>query len=69
MENLTYVIVFSLIGGLFSLIGGMALISRAKTADAMAKYATPFAAGALLAAVFLDLLKEGVDQTSADTVF
>jgi zinc and cadmium transporter len=44
------------------------LLSRQNTAQALAKYATPFAAGALLAAVFLDLLKEGIHEADADTV-
>lgn len=44
------------------------MLSRKKSAEALARYATPFAAGALLAAVFLDLLKEGIDQTAAGTV-
>jgi zinc and cadmium transporter len=62
------VIFFSLVGGVFSLVGGVLLLSRKKSAEALAKYATPFAAGALLAAVFLDLLKEGVEEASVDTV-
>jgi zinc and cadmium transporter len=68
MDNLNYVIFYSLIGGVFSLVGGVLLLSRKKSAEKLAKYATPFAAGALLAAVFLDLLKEGVEQASVDTV-
>jgi len=68
MADLQTVIFFSLIGGLFSLIGGVILLSRKKLADATAKYATPFAAGALLAAVFLDLLADGVEQAEAETV-
>lgn len=56
------VIFYSLIGGVFSLIGGILLLSRRKSAELLATYATPFAAGALLAAVFLDLLKEGVEE-------
>ena len=62
------VIVFSLIGGLISLIGGVLLLSRKKSAQTLAKYATPFAAGALLAAVFLDLLPEGIAESTAETV-
>jgi len=62
------VIFFSLIGGVFSLIGGILLLSREKSAKQLAQYATPFAAGALLAAVFLDLIKEGVEESSATTV-
>lgn len=59
---------FSLIGGLFSLIGGALLLSRKKFAEKLAKYATPFAAGALLAAVFLDLLPEGIAESTTETV-
>ncbi len=62
------VIIFSLIGGLFSLIGGVMLLSRKRTAQALAKYATPFAAGALLAAVFLDLLPEGIAESTSQAV-
>lgn len=69
MATYTQVIFYSLIGGLFSLIGGVLLLSRDSVARKLAQYATPFAAGALLAAVFLDLLKEGVEVSSADTVF
>ena len=62
------VIFFSLIGGLFSLIGGALLITKESRARAVAEYATPFAAGALLAAAFLDLLKEGIAESNADTI-
>jgi zinc and cadmium transporter len=62
------VIFFSLIGGVVSLIGGVILLSNKKVAQKLAKFATPFAAGALLAAVFLDLLPEGIAESSAETV-
>lgn len=68
MANYWHIIVFSLLGGVISLIGGLILLSRKKTANQLAKYATPFAAGALLAAVFLDLLRDGIEESSADTV-
>lgn len=68
MSDLSYVIFFSLIGGVLSLVGGLLLIRRKHSAEMLAKYATPFAAGALLAAVFMDLLKEGVEQAPVDTV-
>jgi zinc and cadmium transporter len=68
MANYGHIILFSLIGGVFSLIGGVILLSKQKWADALARYATPFSAGALLAAVFLDLLHEGVEQAEAYTV-
>lgn len=62
------VIIFSLLGGVVSLIGGILLLSRESLAHKMAIYATPFAAGALLAAVFLDLLPEGLHESSSETV-
>lgn len=68
MATYAQVIFYSLIGGLFSLIGGMLLLSRQGTAKALARYATPFAAGALIAAVFMDLLLEGVEEANAKTV-
>lgn len=58
------VIFFSLIGGVFSLIGGVLLLSKKSLANKLAMYATPFAAGALLAAVFFDLLPEGIEASA-----
>lgn len=69
MNEYLIVIFFSLIGGLFSLIGGIILLSRQSTATTLAKYAVPFAAGALLAAVFFDLLPEGIEGSDSKTVF
>lgn len=68
MDTLGYILVFSLIGGVVSLCGGLLLLSNKTAARSLAKYATPFAGGALLAAVFLDLLREGVEVDSADKV-
>lgn len=44
------------------------MLSRKRSAEALAAYVTPFAAGALLAAVFLDLLKDGLEEASAEVV-
>lgn len=44
------------------------MLSHRKVAELLATYATPFAAGALLAAVFMDLLKDGIEATDANTV-
>lgn len=68
MTKLQYIIIFSLIGGAFSLIGGALLLRNKQNAGFIARYATPFAGGALLAAVFLDLLKEGVKLGNTDGV-
>jgi zinc and cadmium transporter len=57
-SNLWQVIFFSLIGGVFSLVGGVILLAKKTWARGLAKFATPFAAGALLAAAFCDLLPE-----------
>lgn len=62
------VIIFSLLGGVVSLAGALLFLRSKQSADKLAKYATPFAAGALLAAVFLDLLKEGIEVSSVDSV-
>jgi zinc and cadmium transporter len=66
--NLGQVVIFSLLGGVVSLIGGALLISKKNVAEKLAHYATPFAGGALLAAVFLDLLKEGIEASETETV-
>lgn len=68
MTEYLQLIGLALVGGVVSLAGGVILLKSKKTADNLAKYATPFAAGALLAAVFLDLLKEGLETSSAETV-
>jgi len=64
MANYIHVLFFSLVGGLFSLFGGALLLSRQNTALALARYGTPFAAGALLAAAFFDLLPESIGLTA-----
>jgi len=69
MSDYLLVIIFSLIGGLFSLIGGIILIHLKYDPNTLSRYATPFAAGALLAAVFTDLLPEGLETNSAKKIF
>ena len=68
MNLLTYIIVFSLIGGLLSLSLAMSLLLNKKLSQSFAKHAMPFAAGALLAAVFLDLFAEGLEHNSTDVI-
>lgn len=68
MATYWHVIFYSLIGGVFSLVGGVLLLSKQRAAEVLAKFATPFAAGALLAAVFLDLLTDGLEESTAETV-
>lgn len=54
------VFIYSMLGGMISLIGGLLLINKRSTADILARFATPFAAGVLLAAAFADLLPEAL---------
>lgn len=61
MADYLQVIFYSLLGGVFSLIGGLILLSRRETALALARHAAPFAAGALLGAAFFDLLPESIE--------
>lgn len=68
MANYGHVIFFSLIGGLLSLGAGILLLAKKRAASVLVRYSIPFAAGALLAAVFLDLLAEGLEIGSPDTV-
>ncbi len=63
MPEILYVLIFSLIGGVVSLVGGVLLLTSRQSSKLLAEYATPFAAGALLAAVFLDLFKDGMHDT------
>lgn len=69
MENILLVIAGSLIGGVLALVGGIILLSSRRSAMSLARVATPFAAGALLAAAFFDLLPEAVELGSAKIVF
>lgn len=66
MSSIFQVFIFSLLGGVVSLVGGLLLLSSKRTAHRLALYATPFAAGALLAAAFIDLLPEAAHQGSFD---
>ncbi len=65
MANYGHILFYSLVGGVFSLIGGVLLLSRQSLAEKLARIATPFAAGALLAATFFDLLPESIEHTAA----
>lgn len=66
MSSLTQVFIYSLLGGIVSLIGGILLLANRKRAKNLAEYATPFAAGALLAAAFVDLLQEANHEGDID---
>lgn len=67
MEYLT-VLFWSLVGSVFSLIGGLLLISHASLRGLAIRYGLPFGAGALLAAAFLSILPEAVEGSDIHTV-
>jgi len=60
------VFIYSLAGSMLAFICAFLLINHKKSARLLAAYATPFAAGALLAAVFFDLLPESIAQSTVD---
>lgn len=55
-------ILYSLIGGLFSLIGGLLLLWKREYAKKIEIYLLSFAAGAFLAISFLDVLPEALEM-------
>lgn len=59
MENIFLVLICALIGGVLSLVGGILLV--AKDSKKMVEAALGFAAGALIAAAFMELLPEALE--------
>lgn len=59
---LVYIIFFTLIGSVFSLIGGIFLLIKEKKTLKYSHFLAAFAAGTLLGTVFFDLLPEGVEE-------
>ncbi len=62
MDILGYILLFTLIGSVISLIGGVLLLIREKFALKISHYLSAFAAGALLSAAFFDLLPESFEH-------
>lgn len=58
MEIFVYIIIFSFIGSVVSLIGGILLLAKEKFAFKISHFLASFAAGALLGTAFFDLLPE-----------
>lgn len=70
MDLIWYIILFSLIGGVFSLIGGVILLLKKQFAQEAFVHLISFAAGALLGAVFLDVLPEAMEaQLNSNLIF
>jgi len=60
MTTLLWVSLASLATGLLSLVGGLALLYRQRLSTQVLRYLVSFAAGAMLAAAFLDVLPEAL---------
>lgn len=59
---LIYVLLVSLAGDFLVFFSSILFLTHKKLIKVLTTYATPFAAGALLAAAFVDFLHEGVEQ-------
>lgn len=66
MTTLQYILVFTLLGSLVSLVGGVLLIFSKRLASRAAHLISAFAAGAFLGAVFFDLLPEAAETAGED---
>ncbi len=62
MPLVFWVLIFSFLGSVFCLIGGLFLLWKEKWARKIALYLVSFAAGALLGAAFLHLLPEAAEK-------
>lgn len=68
MQDWILLLVVVIIGSLLSLVGGLYLIYGKRGTSKLQKAAVPFAAGALLAAAFLDLLPEAIELGVPQTI-
>jgi zinc and cadmium transporter len=69
LSVLIYIILFTLIGSVFSLIGGILLLYKEKTTLKYSHFLAAFAAGTLLGTVFFDLLPEAVESAGDINVY
>lgn len=69
MSTLGYIIVFTILGSIVSLVGGVILLAREKFALKLSPFLAAFAAGALLGTAFLDLLPEAVEMGGETNIF
>jgi zinc and cadmium transporter len=62
MELLIYILVFTFLGSIASLIGGIFLLSKKELVGKISHYLFSFAAGVLLGTAFFDLLPEAFEE-------
>lgn len=68
MNTLGYILVFTFIGSIGSLIGGFLLLSQKKFAVKISHFLAAFAAGTLLGTAFFDLLPEAMEHAEAGDI-
>jgi zinc and cadmium transporter len=62
MSELGYILLFTLLGSVVSLIGGVILLVKGKLASKISHFLAAFAAGVLLGTAFIDLLPEALEH-------
>lgn len=62
MPTLAYILIFTFLGSIVALIGGIILLSRKKFALKISHFLASFAAGVLLGSAFFDLLPEATHE-------
>lgn len=68
MSTLAYIIIFTLLGSVVSLIGGIILLSKEKLALKISHVLASFAAGTLLGTAFFDLLPEAAHEAEGQGI-
>lgn len=68
MSTLGYILLFTFLGSITSLIGGVILLSYERFALKISHFLASFAAGILLGSAFLDLLPEAVHEAEASNI-
>lgn len=69
MDILAYILLFTLIGSVVSLIGGVLLLIKEKFTLKISHFLSAFAAGVLLGTAFFDLLPESFEQMEDSSLF
>lgn len=69
MSILIYILFFTFIGSIVSLIGGVILLYKEQLALRASHYLSAFAAGTLLGTAFLDLLPESLEHSGETNIF
>ena len=65
MSTLSYILLYTFIGSIVSLVGGIALLAKKELALRWAHHIAAFAAGTLLGTAFFDALPEALAQGTA----